>query len=168
MVYHDPVDPDTDDASIPRRRCPECIRRANLPRAQRRTAQHQSAGVTTTPTSTSSLRTVAELKAKYGPTLQVDGVVEGNYDDGTVDATNTLQSSASRSWGARLGRKGKGRRQKLSSCRSVPLHRRRIGRSLGQVWNPRLSGRRKGRAYGVGGPRLVGYCSSRSLSRLYN
>ena len=91
------VDPGADDASVPRRKCPECIQRANQPRARRRAAQRQSSGVTTTPTSASSLRTAAELKAKYGPTLQVDGVVEDNYDDGTVD---TLQSAAPQTSGS--------------------------------------------------------------------
>ena len=61
-----PVDPDTDHAPVLRRRCPECIRRAHRPRAQRRAAQRQSAGVTTTPTSASSLRT--RLHSKSPPT----------------------------------------------------------------------------------------------------
>src|SRR5579859_4828146 len=61
-----PVDPDTDDAPVPRRRCPECIQRAHRPRAQRRAAQRQSAGGTTTPTSASSLRT--RLHSKSPPT----------------------------------------------------------------------------------------------------
>jgi hypothetical protein len=64
------IDPDTDNVTVPWRTCPECIRRANLPRAQRRAAQRQLASVITTRTAASSRRTVAELKAKYGRTLQ--------------------------------------------------------------------------------------------------
>jgi hypothetical protein len=90
------VDPDTDNVTVPRRTCPECIRRANLPRAQRRAVQRQLASVITTRTAASSRRTVAELKAKYGRTLQTDSVIEDNYGDGNVDATNTPQSAAPR------------------------------------------------------------------------
>jgi hypothetical protein len=84
------ADPDTDNVTVPRRTCPECIRRANPPR-------RQLASVITTPTAASSRRTVAELKAKYGRTLQTDSVIEDNYGDGNVDATNTPQSAAPRS-----------------------------------------------------------------------
>jgi len=80
-----PIDTGTDSASVPRRRCPECLHRSHLPRAQRRAAQYKSANSQKTHTSASSLRTVVEMKNMA--ILQIDDVV-GEEDDKSVEESN--------------------------------------------------------------------------------
>ena len=81
-----PTDPGTDSASVLRRERPECLHRSYLPRVQRRAAQHESASSRETHTSASPLYMVAEMKEKYGDTLQVDGVV-AEEDNESVEET---------------------------------------------------------------------------------
>jgi hypothetical protein len=146
-----PVDRDTDDAPVTRRRCPSAFKEPTSHKCDAVLAsivwRNNDADLW------ASLRTVAELKAKYGPTFQVDGVVEDDYDDGTVDTTNTPQSAAPQTSGHPRGSKNK---EKASEAVELPQRPAtpskncvRPGSSLEST--PRPSGRRKARAYDVGG-----------------
>jgi hypothetical protein len=86
---------------------------------------------------------VVELKAKHGLILQVDGVIENNYDDGTVDAT-TLHRVRHRDLEiAHLSRKGKGRSQELSLHRQQILEPGSSPESLPKRMQERLGVRRE-------------------------
>jgi hypothetical protein len=128
------ADPDTDSVTVPRRTCPECIRRANPPR-------RQLASVITTPTAASSRRTVAELKAKYGRTLQTDSVIEDNYGNGNVDATKTPQSVAPWSRGRSPGLKRKGKASEAVELLQRPATPSKNRARSSRVWNPGMARR---------------------------